>query len=221
MAHSILDVARELIDSPEAKADYADDPAGFMAARGLDDLADAEIEEAVGFVAEAMPAPVARQLAAPPGSATDSLPLARVAAATATEVAVVEAAPATVDLAALADPSGQLDLPTDLGAADAEAEVEEIVTDPVDEAARTEDTEAGDGDFGTGAGDDAEQPRLIPHEGDKPDDRGFETGPDGAIGTPEPSVDLDDGAVSPPFEVVDAVDEAGEPPDDDFDDVVI
>jgi hypothetical protein len=234
VTHSILDVARELIDSPEAKAAYADDPAGFMAARGLDDLSDAEIEEAVGFVAEAMPAPVARQLVAPPGPVADSLPLARVAAATSMDVAVIEAEPGTVDLAALADPSGRLDLPTDLAAADAgepaprdpapdvEAEIEEAVADPVDESSLSEGTEAGDGDFGTGAGDNAAQPRLIPDEGDEPDDNAFETASDdSAIGTPEPLLDHDDGVESPPLDVADASGETEEPPDDDFDDVVI
>lgn len=231
MAHSILDVARELIDSPAAKAAYADDPAGFMATRGLDHLSDAEIEEALGFVAEAMPAPVARQLVAPPGPVTDSLPLARVAAATA-EVAVIEAERGTVDLADLVDPSGRLDLSTDIGGADAdepaprdaatdvETEVEEeAVTDLADDAMLSDGaTETGDAEFGTGAGDDGAQPRLIPHEGDEPDDTGLD---DGVHATLEPPRDLDDDAESPPLDVVDASGDVAEPPDDDFDDVVI
>jgi hypothetical protein len=228
VAHSILDVARELIDSPAAKAAYADDPAGFMAARGLDGLSNAEIQEAVGFVAEAVPASVARQLVAPPGPASDSLPLARVAAATATEAAVIEAEAGTVDLVALADPSGQLDLPTDLRAAgvEEEEEVEEAepanAPDLADEELPPEATESheadAEGEFGTGAADGPEQTRLILHEGDEPDDTGLD---DGALATPEPSPDVGDGAESTANDVVDASGEVDEPPDDDFDDVVI
>jgi hypothetical protein len=113
VAQSFLDVARELIDSPAAKASYGDDPDGFMASRGLDGLTPAELEAAVGFVAEAVPAPLARQLV--PQSLAEPAPepaaLARLAATSEVEAEVREAEPGTVELAAVIDPAGELDLP--------------------------------------------------------------------------------------------------------------
>jgi hypothetical protein len=113
VAQSFLDVARELIDSPEAKTDYAEDPDGFLAARGLDGFTAADLEVAVGFVAEAVPAPVARQLA--PASLASPAPepaaLARLAATTEVEAEVRDAEPGTLGLAAVIDPGGELDLP--------------------------------------------------------------------------------------------------------------
>ncbi|MGQ0802933.1 MAG: hypothetical protein ACT4PI_03595 [Actinomycetota bacterium] len=232
MAHSILDVARELVDSPDAKAAYADDPAGFMAARGLDGLSDAEIEEAVGFVADAMPAPVARQLVSPPGPVTDPLPLARVAAATSMEVAVLEAEPGTVDLTALADPSGQLDLPTDLSAAGAaevppEAETEAVEEEPLDSApAEEEEAVAEETDFGRGALDETEDlPGESPadaDEGDEPDSDSLTTGLDeDGVTKDEPEFDLAEGVDAPVGEVATSTGKHEEPPEDDFEDVII
>src|SRR5680860_441458 len=112
VAQSFLEVARELIDSPAAKTDYADDPDGFLAARGLDGFAAADLEVAVGFVAEAVPAPVARQLALDaPETAPDPAALARLAAVTEVEAEVREAEPGTVELAAVIDPGGELGIP--------------------------------------------------------------------------------------------------------------
>jgi hypothetical protein len=232
VAHSILDVARELIDSPEAKAAYADDPDGFMAARGLDGLSNAEIDEAVGFVAEAMPAPVARQLAAEPGPATDALPLARVAAATSMEAAVIEAEPGTVDLAALVDPSGQLDLPTDVGAADAadvppETETETDQEEPQDSATAEEDEPMRDEtEFGRGALDDNDElpadSDVESDEGDEPDNDALDSALDGGdLATHEPALDVDDGVHSPVGGAPGAPGKDDEPPEDDFEDVII
>lgn len=232
MAPSILDVARELIDSPDAKAAYADDPAGFMAARGLDDLSNAELEEAVDFVADAMPAPVARQLVAPPGPVTDSLPLARVAAATSMEVAVLEAEPGTVDLSALADPSGQLDLPTDVGPADASEVATEAETEAVEEElpdpAPADEEEPGDDetDFGRGALDETEDlPGDSPadsEEGDESDSDALAAGlDDGGVTKDEPEFDLDEGVDAPVGAVTPVPGKDDDPPEDDFEDIII
>ncbi|HEX6312684.1 MAG TPA: hypothetical protein VF152_13800 [Acidimicrobiia bacterium] len=111
MAQSFLEVARELIDSPEAKTRFASDPPGFLAARGFDGFSPEELEEAVGFVADAVPAPVARQLAEPaaPG-APEPAALARMASAGVAEEAVRDAEPGTIDLAAVVDPGGELEV---------------------------------------------------------------------------------------------------------------
>jgi hypothetical protein len=112
VAQSFLELARELIDSPAAKADYAEDPDGFLTARGLEGLTAADLEVAVGFVADAVPVRVARQLTADaPGAAPDSAALARLAATTEVEAEVRQAEPGTVELAAVIDPAGELDLP--------------------------------------------------------------------------------------------------------------
>lgn len=232
MAQSILEVARELIDSPDAKAAYADDPTGFMAERGLDGLSNAEFEEAVDFVADAMPAPVARQLVAPPGPVTDSLPLARVVAATSMEVAVLEAEPGTVDLTALADPSGQLDLPTDLNAADAaevppEAETEAVEEEPLDAAPAEEEAPMhGETDFGRGALDETDDlPGDSPadsEERDESDSDALDSGLDeGGATKPEPEFDLDEGIDVPVGAATPVPAKDEEPPEDDFDDVII
>lgn len=228
MAHSILDVARELIDSPETKTAYADDPDGFIAARGLDGLSNADLQEAVGFVADAMPAPVARQLAAPPGPVTDSLPLARVAAATSMDVAVIEAEPGTVDLMALADPSGQLDLPTDVGPADASVVPPEAETETEEEEAAPAEAEAlvdDETDFGSGALDETgELPAdadVEPDEGDEPGnvlDPGID---DGDLATPEPDFGPDDATDAPLGRATGAPGTDEDPPADDFEAIII
>lgn len=232
MPHSILDVARELIDSPEAKTAYADDPDGFIAARGLDGLSNTDLQEAVGLVADAMPAPVARQLVAPPGPVADSLPLARVAAATSMDVAVIEAEPGTVDVTALVDPSGQLDLPTDVGSADAavvppdaEPQTEEVAPED-SELVEKEVPSEDETDFGRGALDETETSptatRTEADEADEPDDAAFDPGVgEGNFATHDPAFDVDEdidapvGAATP----VPGTDE--EPPEDDFEDVII
>jgi len=118
VAQSFLEVARELIDSPEAKTEYAEDPDGFLAARDLEGLTAADLEVAVGFVAEAVPVPTARQLAAAsPDAAPDAAALAQLAAATAVEEEVREAEPGSLGLAAVVDPGGELGIPDSADAA--------------------------------------------------------------------------------------------------------
>lgn len=72
---TFLDVARALLEDPDAKAAFGDDSDGYLAARGLDDLSPDDVADAVGFVAEAMPPGVAARLGA--GPADD--PLGRLA----------------------------------------------------------------------------------------------------------------------------------------------
>ena len=68
---SILEAARGLIGDPEAKAAFAEDPDGFLAARGLDDFSGPELAEALSHVADALPADEAAQL--PDGETLASL----------------------------------------------------------------------------------------------------------------------------------------------------
>lgn len=235
MAHSILEVARELIDDADAKAAYADDPDGFLAARGLDTLTAGELEEAVGFVAESMPAPVARQLVAPPDPVGDSLPLARVAAATTMEAAVVEAEPGMVDLTALVDPSGQLDLPTD-GIADVTAieaavageaeEPEEAMSEDDEDAPPPTDADpaAADGDdigFGTGAPDQSRESDESDEEVET-DDAAVHLEPeDPASAQAQPAFDHDDDSSAALDQPQTGPGKDDEPPEDDFEDVIV
>jgi hypothetical protein len=59
---SILEAARGLVGDPEAKAAFAEDPEGFLTARGLDDFTGPELAEALTHVADALPAAEAAQL---------------------------------------------------------------------------------------------------------------------------------------------------------------
>jgi hypothetical protein len=59
---SILEAARGLVGDPEAKAAFAEDPEGFLTARGLDDFSGPELAEAMIHVADALPADEAAQL---------------------------------------------------------------------------------------------------------------------------------------------------------------
>ena len=240
MAQSILEIARELIESPEAKAAYGEDPDGFMAARGLDALSADELDDAVGLVAEAMPAPVARQLVTPADPVADQLPLARVAAATVMEAGVATAEPGTVDLSALVDPSGQLDLPTDGIAtassvdtaaftedaeeeeADANASVARAVEEDSVETTTGPDDDTDDSGFGTGAPD---APDETPNESDETgqtdatDDSGEL---DHDAGTDEGAPSFDPGTDTAPLQAPQAVPgKDDEPPEDDFEDVII
>jgi hypothetical protein len=81
MPSSFLDVARELLTSAEAKAAYAADPGGFIAARGLDALTPADFEDALEHVADAVPPPVAAALAPGEGGVPAASPLASLASA--------------------------------------------------------------------------------------------------------------------------------------------
>jgi len=243
VAQSILEVARELIESPEAKAAYGEDPDGFMAARGLDALTAAELGDAVGFVAEAMPAPVARQLVTPTDSAADQLPLVRVAAATVMEAGVATAEPGTVDLTALVDPSGQLDLPTDGIATASEVDAAAVTEDPKEEeeeeadanASVARDVEEDSVATTTGPDDDTDESGFGTGAPDAPDetqDESDETGQtdatddsgelDDDAGTDEGAPSFDPGTDTAPLQPPQTVPgKDDEPPEDDFEDVII
>jgi hypothetical protein len=112
VTQTFLDVARELIERPEAKAAFADDPPAFLAARGLGDLSAAELDEALGYVADAVPALEARQLAeTPPAAAPEPAALARMAATTVVDEAARETDNDPVDFLAVLDPAGSVELP--------------------------------------------------------------------------------------------------------------
>ena len=192
MAQSFLEVARELIDSPAAKTDYAEDPDGFLTARGLEGFTAADLEGAVGFVAEAVPAPLARQLtAASPDAAPDPAALAQLAAVTAVEEEVREAEPGTVELAAVIDPGGELGVPDSVDLttltpvpegeegeeeAGAEASNGEQVDASGVELSETAETDVADPDF-TDATETDEAAENGGEDDSQPDD-GFELDPE-------------------------------------------
>jgi hypothetical protein len=55
----LLDVMRGLILEPEAQADFAADPSGYMQRFGYDDVPEDDLREAVGLVADTLPPDVA------------------------------------------------------------------------------------------------------------------------------------------------------------------
>jgi hypothetical protein len=67
----LLDVMRGLILEPEAQADFAADPSGYMQRFGYDDVPEDDLREAVGLVADTLPPDVAHAVntaaAAEPG----------------------------------------------------------------------------------------------------------------------------------------------------------
>jgi hypothetical protein len=66
----LLDVMRGLILEPEAQADFAADPSGYMQRFGYEDVPEEDLREAVGLVADTLPPDVAHAVntaAAEPG----------------------------------------------------------------------------------------------------------------------------------------------------------
>ena len=74
---SFLDLARDLRTDATAKAAFAEDPETFLAARGFAALSPEDLTDAVGFVADTLPAPVAAGLAESDATGLEALtPLA-------------------------------------------------------------------------------------------------------------------------------------------------
>jgi hypothetical protein len=74
---SFLDLARDLRTDATAKAAFAEDPDTFLAARGFAALSPEDLTDAVGFVADTLPAPVAAGLAESDATGIEALtPLA-------------------------------------------------------------------------------------------------------------------------------------------------
>jgi hypothetical protein len=77
---SFIEVAHDLLVDHDAKSAFADDPQGFLTSRGLGELSPEDLHDAVGFVAEALPVPVAAHLwSADSGEEAAGHPLARLA----------------------------------------------------------------------------------------------------------------------------------------------
>ena len=74
---SFLDVARSLLEDGDAKAAFADDPDGYLAARGFEGLSADDLADATGFVTETLPPKVAAQVGHPDTWGDD--PLGRLA----------------------------------------------------------------------------------------------------------------------------------------------
>jgi hypothetical protein len=184
---SFLEVARELIDSPEAKSAFAEDPDGFLAAHGLDELSTVEFEDAVGFVADVVPVPVARQVAEPsPDAAPEPAALARLAATSVAEDAARESEPGTIDFAAVVDPGGELDVPqaVDLTALTPSAAADEPDGEANESAVVAEEAVSDAPALGDDV-EDAEEPPLPDEDpADTDGDEAAETEP-----TPDPFVD--------------------------------
>ena len=102
---SFLDMAQDLMRDAEAKAEFDADPDAFLAARGFEGLSPAEVGDAVGFVADTLPADAARQLT-DPEAGTEGL--ARLADLEPGDV-LTDEPPDFLEH----DPSGELDLPDD------------------------------------------------------------------------------------------------------------
>jgi len=107
---TFLDLAQDLMVDAGAKAAFDADPDGFLAARGFDGLSPADVGDAVGFVADTLPADAARQLTDPDAGGEGLVRLARLEPI---DVAT-EAEPALPEH----DPSGELDLGDDGDASD-------------------------------------------------------------------------------------------------------
>jgi hypothetical protein len=104
---TFLDLAQDLIHDSDAKAAFDADPEAFLAARGFAGLSPEDLADAVGFVADTLPAQAAGQLT------TDDLadasdPLARLARLEPSDAAADEPVPSVL---LEGDPSGELDLP--------------------------------------------------------------------------------------------------------------
>jgi hypothetical protein len=159
----LLDVMRGLILEPEAQADIAADPSGYMQRFGYDDVPEDDLREAVGLVADTLPPDVAHAVntaaAAEPGDdaygdGTVGL-LGRISTAEVTESVVP-------DLGELPDDAGPDGFGDDLAGDDATTFGQ--VTRDFDEG----DEGADDTDIAGEAGDtdtDTEEDRL-----DVPDD---------------------------------------------------
>jgi hypothetical protein len=158
----LLDVMRGLILEPEAQADFAADPSGYMQRFGYDDVPEDDLREAVGLVADTLPPDVAHAVntaaAAEPGDdaygdGTVGL-LGRISTAEVTESVVP-------DLGELPDDAGPDGFGDDLAGDDATTFGQ--VTrdfDEGDEGADTDDT----GNLDTDT--DVEEDRLDVPDGD-------------------------------------------------------
>lgn len=106
MSGTFLDLAQDLIHDSEAKAAFDADPEAFLAARGFAGLSPEDLADAVGFVADTLPANAARQLTADDAPDADD-PLARLARLELSGEADDEPVPSVL---LEGDPSGELDL---------------------------------------------------------------------------------------------------------------
>jgi hypothetical protein len=213
---SLLDVTGGLLSDPAAKAAFEADPQGYIERHGLDDLTPTELHDALGFVADSLPAPLAAQLESI--EATDQLD-------------GVDAIVHELGQVAELDPGtgGDLGLGDDpLDGFDQPVEPTDVVDD-VDPALPDDDGPAAEeavdpfavddgGSFGEGSADTT-QPDLDPDLGID-DDYSVDPGDAAPIPEPEPMLDpafdLDDsvGDAVPPVTPLDGADDE---PEDTFD----
>jgi hypothetical protein len=104
---SFLDMAQDLMQDAEAKAAFDADPDGFLGARGFDGLSPDDLSEAVGFVAETLPADAAVTLSDANGPADGLARLAELSPDDPESILVDAESPELLEQ----DPSGELDLP--------------------------------------------------------------------------------------------------------------
>jgi hypothetical protein len=187
----LLDVMRGLILEPEAQADFAADPSGYMQRFGYDDVPEDDMREAVGLVADTLPPDVAHAVntaAAEPGDDGTVGLLGRISTAEVTESVVPELDEPGFDLADDATTFGQVTGDFDEGDDIAEeAEDTDVEEDRLD--VPDDDVSFGDGGlddslddateaFGQGRAsfdaDDADE--LAIESGGSLDDPGFDDG---------------------------------------------
>ena len=128
---TFLEMAQDLVHDAGAKAAFDADPDGFLAERGFDGLTAADVTDAVGFVADTLPADAARQLTETEG---DGEGLARLAQLDPSDVDS-EQEPDFLDN----DPSGELDLPDESAAPDEPGTEEDAAGEEETMAAEADD----------------------------------------------------------------------------------
>jgi hypothetical protein len=213
---SLLDVTGGLLSDPAEKAAFAVDPQGYIERHGLDDLTPTELHDALGFVADSLPAPLAAQLESIQGA--DQLDGLDAIVHDLGQVAEIDPGDSG-DLGLGDDPLDGFDQPIEPAA----------LADDGDPAAPGDDGSAGeetpdpfavdeDASFGEGS-EDTTQPELDPDLGID-DDLSADPGGTAPVAEPEPVLDLafdvDDsfGDAVPP---VTPLGDGAEEPEDTFD----
>jgi hypothetical protein len=191
----LLDVMRGLILEPEAQADFAANPSGYMQRFGYDDVPEDDLREAVGLVADTLPPDVAHAVntaaAAEPGDddaygdGTVGL-LGRISTAEVTESVVPDLDEMPPDDAG-PDDAFEDDLAGDHGA----TTFGEVTRDFDEDTADTDDAPADDTADDT---DDADDTDIADEAGDTDIDEDWLDVPDGDVSFGDGGIDgsLDD-----------------------------
>lgn len=175
----LLDVLRGLILEPDAQADFAANPSGYMQRFGYDDVDADQMDEAVGLVADTLPSDVAQAVndAAQPAAGTDGTEADGDALGVLHRLSALEVDPASLEVP---DDVGELDY----GGMEGEGGTDEADLDPFGSFDRAEgvddvaDDLDDDSDYDEGRGDasfgdDLDDDTLDDDTFDGGDDTGF------------------------------------------------